>query len=61
MVWVSPEENDQKKQEHVLVQVSNFRVTVLVENMAEGREYTVEETYNSEEEVSQITVQDPLR
>lgn len=41
--------------------VSNFRVTLLVENLAEGREYTVEETHNSEEEVSQITVQDPLR
>ena len=37
------------------------RVTVLVENVEDGREYTVEETHNSEAEISQISVQDPLR
>jgi hypothetical protein len=41
--------------------VSNYRLTVLVEHLAEGREYTVEETHNSEDEISQLTVQDPLR
>ena len=37
------------------------RVTVLVENVEDGREYTVEEIHNSESEISQISVQDPLR
>ena len=36
-------------------------MTVLVENVEDGREYTVEETHNSEAEISQISVQDPLR
>ena len=43
------------------VKVLISRVTVLVENVEDGREYTVEETHNSEAEISQISVQDPLR
>ena len=38
-----------------------YRVTVLVENVEDGREYTVEEIHNSDSEISQISVQDPLR
>ena len=34
---------------------------MLVENVEDGREYTVEEIHNSEAEISQISVQDPLR
>ena len=34
---------------------------MLVENVEDGREYTVEEIHNSETEISQISVQDPLR
>ena len=41
--------------------MSNFRVTVLVENLSESRQYTVEEVHSSEDEISSISVQDPLR
>ena len=45
----------------ILLEEILCRVTVLVENVEDGREYTVEETHNSEAEISQISVQDPLR
>ena len=41
--------------------VSNYRVVVLVEHLAEGRQFTVEEAHNSEDEISHLTVTDPLR